>query len=419
MVPALLVRVRLLFWGIASLAVILGGVGLPSVALAEEQGSILTKYDLKLYGYVEASYVQNFNNPASKVNYNRVFDVDSNSVRPNLAQIVLEKEGKAGGSLKDAAGFRVKLDFGEDSQFIGGTDASDEVDFQETYVQFVTPIGNGLDLKIGRMNTVVGYEVIESPYNPNFSRSWLFGFGEPFTTTGARASYAFNEYVSFAIGGINSFTGATSDTNNAMSVETALSLTPTDRIGITLFGFWGPEGAVGASNSDRVLGGGIVDVRVTDTTEVIFEALYANQANAPGSVAPAGNSRWNGAAAYLIQDLTDQWSLRIRGEVFEDAGGTQSCFGSLDAPEAGVCFGATGSGTTTVGGATVATVGQPGTATPQTLWETTFTLQYEPVPSVITRLEFRYDKSNKNTFQYGTRSANHQETLSVDVIYLF
>lgn len=69
--------------------------------------------------------------------------------------------------------------------------------------------------------------------------------------------------------------------------------------------------------------------------------------------------------------------------------------------------------------ATVATVGQPGTATPQTLWETTFTLQYEPVPSVITRLEFRYDKSNKNTFQYGTRSANHQETLSVDVIYLF
>jgi len=34
-------------------------------------------------------------------------------------------------------------------------------------------------------------------------------------------------------------------------------------------------------------------------------------------------------------------------------------------------------------------------ATFQTLRENTFTLQYRPVPSLITRVEFRYDKSDK------------------------
>ena len=57
-----------------------------------------------------------------------------------MAQIVLEKQGKTGGELVDHAGFRVKLNFGEDSQFTGGSDFGDEVDFQEVYAQFVVPL---------------------------------------------------------------------------------------------------------------------------------------------------------------------------------------------------------------------------------------------------------------------------------------
>ena len=59
------------------------------------------------------------------------------------------------------------------------------------------------------------------------------------------------------------------------------------------------------------------------------------------------------------------------------------------------------------------------TGTDQKLWEGTATLQYKPAPSLITRVEFRYDKSNENTFQSGGRVANHQETLATEVIFLF
>ena len=89
----------------------------------------LSNLGLSLYGYVDISYTQNFKNPSDNTNQNRVFDVDSNSFRVQLAQIVLEKEAKSGGALADAAGFRIKLNFGQDAEFTGGF-AGDDVDFK-------------------------------------------------------------------------------------------------------------------------------------------------------------------------------------------------------------------------------------------------------------------------------------------------
>ena len=396
-----------------------------AVEKAIKRRSLSETLDLHLYGFVDVSYTQNFGNPASGVNSLRIFDVDSDAFRVHMAQIVLEKQGKTGGELVDHAGFRIKLDFGEDSQFTGGSDFGDEVDFQEVYAQFVVPYERGFDIRLGRQNTLIGFEVIESPYNPNFSRSWLFGLGEPFTTTGIRGAYDFTDDISFAIGGISSFTQAAGDTNGTPSIETALSWNVTERISATGFFFWGAEGPRNAKiDQDILLGGGIFNFRATDQTSFTLEAYYANQANV-SAISGAGNGRWNGVAAYAIHDFTDQWGLRVRGEIFEDAGGTRTCLGTLDPPRANVCFGATGSGTATVpttggGTAQAVTAAQPGSfPTAQTMWETTVTLLYKPVPSMMTRLEYRYDKSNKNTFQIGDRAASFQNTLAFEAIYLF
>ncbi len=344
------------------------------------ENTIAQKLGLSLYGYVEASYTQNFNNPSDNKNALRIFDVDANSFRTHMAQVVLEREGKTGGSMADRGGFRIKLDYGEDAKLTGGS-GTDDFDYQEAYVQFIAPIGNGIDLKIGRMNTLIGYEVIESPYNPNFSRSWLFGFGEPFTTTGIRASYGFNDMVHVSVGAINDWTGTTSDTNRSKSVEGLLAIAPMDNVGLSIFGFWGSEGTIGTDDSERVQVGGIVDVQVTDAAQVVMEGYYGNFSNVT-TFNPSGNARWNGYAGYLIYDFTDKWGVRLRGEVFQDAAGFF-------------------------------------TGTAQELWEVTSTLQFKPIPSIITRAEFRYDKSDETPFLYGTRAANHQETLAIEAIYLF
>ena len=379
--------------------VVLLAMGVVSAANA----AVLSKEDFKLYGYVDASYTQNFNNPkntGANANHLRIFDGDSNSFRPQMAQLVFEKEGTNGANAVERSGFRVKLDVGEDAQFTGGR-TGDDFDFQELYAQFVAPVGNGLDIRIGRMNTLVGYEVIESPFNPNFSRSWLFGLGQPFTTTGIRLSYPITESLLVSVGAINSFTGLTADNNSAKSVEGLVSYSPTEQIGVNIYGFFGRESSnTAAGAGKRVLIGSYVTLQATEQLGFVVEGYYANQEN--GSAISSGrNARWNGAAGYAIYDFNDQWGVRFRGEIFEDAGGDVSCLG------------AAGAG----GNANVCTVAAP---IAQTLWETTATLQYKPAPSLITRLEWRYDKSNQNVFLDGSNTAtNNQQTLAVEAIFLF
>ncbi|MDE3225233.1 MAG: porin [Nitrospirota bacterium] len=356
-------------------------------------------------GYFEGSYTQNFNNPSNGINQLRIFDVNANEFRPNVAKFVLEREANAGGTGWDRAGFHVKFNAGKDSQFTGGTNLNPYADFQEFYVQYVLPVGTGLDIKAGRINTLIGYEGLESPENPNYSRSWLFGLGQPFTTFGLRASYEFSKQASFSIGAINSVTSATGDSTNKPMVESALVLRPTERFQATLYGLFGPRpGQRPRSEGNRVLGGGFLSYRLTEKASMVLEAYYANQERA-SDLSGGGNARWDGVAGYFIYDVTKQWGFRFRSEIFEDAGGFVSCNGTESMPKANVCFGATPRRTS------------PDVA--QTLWETTGTLQYRPLPSLLTRLEYRYDKSDRTVFQLGNRATSYQPTLTLDVVYFF
>jgi putative OmpL-like beta-barrel porin-2 len=175
---------------------------------------------------------------------------------------------------------------------------------------------------------------------------------------------------------------------------------------LTLYGLAGPrDGLSGTPGGTVFLTGGYLSVQVSDRTSAVIESYYANQSNS-STISAGKNARWDGIAAYLIHDFTEEWGLRLRGELFEDAGGFVACQGTTDyQPRANVCFGATS-----------------GTSAPpiaQTLWEFTGTIQYKPFASLITRLEYRYDKSNQNVFQLGDRATSYQPTLSLDVIYLF
>ncbi len=383
---------------------------------------------LKLSGGVDIAYTQNFNNPNSNLNQLRIFDTDANGFMPHLVQVLLERPAEAGGGALDRAGFRARLNFGLDARVTKARTnplpgvSNSEFDYQELYIQYIAPVGNGLDVKFGKINTLIGYEVIQSWENPNFSRSFMFGLGQAFTTTGLRVTYQFNPVVLASVGVINGWDNV-DDNNRGKSIEWLLALTPHERFGLSFYGSYGPEQPnrtfggtftpgppLGNSPSaNRLAAGTIVTIKVTDQDTVVLEPYYVNETNNPARASNSAlkaNARWDGFAGYLIHDFTDQWSFRFRGEIFEDAGGARTCSGTFDsAGGVNTCFGATNT--------------TPATPIAQTLWEVTPTLQYKPVPSLITRIEFRHDKSNKNVFQYGGVATNHQETLSIEAIYLF
>src|SRR4029078_12244947 len=99
-----------------------------------------------------------------------------------------------------AAGYKADLVFGPDANYYSTTLNGNGIntgDFavKQAYVAMRAPVGNGLDFKMGVLDTVVGYEVFESPNNPNYSRS--FGYAlEPTHHTGLLASYHVADWMS-------------------------------------------------------------------------------------------------------------------------------------------------------------------------------------------------------------------------------
>ena len=418
--------------GMCAMVSLLGG----TQAIAADAESLWKTMGFQISGAVDASYTQNFNNPNTNTNSLRVFDTQANSFSPNLAQIMLEKQAVASGSAADRVGFRARLSFGANARFSRARtnfqfgQADTELDFQELYGEYIAPVGNGLKIQAGKIHTLIGYEVINSWENPNFSRSTMFGFGQAFTTTGIRFTYTWSPLLTTTIGLINGWDNI-EDNNRGKSFEYLVALTPHERFGFSVYGSYGAEqsnspATGGPANpalagadptGKRTVVGAIITGKVTDKDTIVIEPYYGNEGNASAARAGLGqspNARWNGIGVYHIHDFNDAWSTRIRGVIFEDAGGARMCGGGLNGSPAfngGVnqCAFLSGAGTPNV------------TATPiaQTVWDATFTLQYKPAPALITRAEFRYDKSNRNVYLQGSEATNNQQTLAFQVVYLF
>jgi hypothetical protein len=185
---------------------------------------------ITLSGYVDTSYTYQF---ASKGQYGstggsspnseaqlRQFDVSNNTFNINAVKIALEK------ALPDknewAAGFRLDTIYGEDARFLGdtaingvtptstGTINNSGIALEQALVKFRIPVGNGLDIYMGKFVTFLGYEVIESPANLNFSRGLLFTNAIPLTHTGIYADYKFNDTIETKFGIVDGWNNSTS-----------------------------------------------------------------------------------------------------------------------------------------------------------------------------------------------------------------
>jgi hypothetical protein len=376
-----------------------------------------------------------------------------------VAQLMVERPATAG-SATDRIGFRARLNFGPQSRFSRartnyqpGTD-SNELDVHELYAEYIAPIGNGLKIQVGKINTLIGLEVINSWENPNYSRSFTFGLAQAFTETGLRLTYPIASWATAAVGLVNGWDNI-EDNNKGKTVTWNLALTPVPMFGITFYGSYGPEQSNGNAifgnagtglctsgttqcdpRAKRTVAGALITFKPTSSDTLIIEPYYGNETNASFTSAN-GNARWNAILAYYTHDFNDQtqphaFSARVRGEIFEDNGGARTCVGGNNFNGGtNVCAGGpggfspsnvqptppdvSGGGLVVPGGFNV----QTGGGVPQTLWETTLTLQYKPAPSLLTRTEYRYDHSNKNVFVDGDAAKNNQSTLSFSVVYLF
>lgn len=114
-----------------------------------------------------------------------------------------------------ASGYKVDLLFGPDAvgynPSVNG-DSDQSLAVKQAYVALRTPLGNGIDWKLGTFDTVIGYETFEAGNNPNFTRSWGYAI-EPTQHTGILGTYRVNEHLAFAAGVANTLTAGINNRN--------------------------------------------------------------------------------------------------------------------------------------------------------------------------------------------------------------
>ena len=188
-------------WTVALAA--LGVVSAASVAKAEEgPSSVITALaSTTLSGYVDTSAQWNlgtgdafvppykFNSPSKADGFNL-----------DVVQVRIEKPLE---ETEWAAGYRVDLWAGPDASTLATQSpvSTGKSDFaiRQAYVALRMPVFNGINFKVGVFDSVLGYESVESPDDPNYTRSYGHTI-EPQTHTGVLASYHFNEVVSASVG---------------------------------------------------------------------------------------------------------------------------------------------------------------------------------------------------------------------------
>ena len=174
-----------------------GIVTAPSLLRAQTNTILTALTSTTLSGYVDTSAEWNpgtGNANLPPYSFNNGSKADGFNL--NVVDVALDKPEDEG---QWAAGYHVELWFGPDASALGTQSTGLAGDFavRQAYVTLRTPIGNGIDWKIGVFDTIIGYESFSSPNNPNYSHSYGFTV-EPTQHTGILGTYQVNDSLSIS-----------------------------------------------------------------------------------------------------------------------------------------------------------------------------------------------------------------------------
>ena len=230
-----------------------------------------------------------------------------------------------------ASGYHIDLNFGTDAVGLGlnniSTEAVGAAAVRQAYIVLRTPVGNGIDWKIGVQDDIIGYEGNTDGNNPNYTRSIGY-FEEPTTLVGMIGAYKITDAVTIQ-GGIAdatsptgfAFFGGGGVPSSDKTIAGAITFTAPDSFGFAK----GATLSMGTlQNLDK---GGQANYYAGVTLPTPMSILKVGAAFDLVSVANAGfgnsknDSGWT-LGLYGSLQPTDKLSFNLRGEYYDLEGGT-------------------------------------------------------------------------------------------------
>jgi predicted porin len=393
----------------------LAAIGLVSLApavlaqtAAQQQTPLLTSLSATtISGYVDTSAVWN---PGTG-NYNvapYAFNSQEkqNGFNLDAVDIKLSKPMEQG---KWSAGYVAELSYGPDAEAI---DAG-AYPIRQAYVDLGIPIGNGLELKLGRFDNILGYETSDAMNDPNWTRSYGYTF-EPTEHTGLLASYKFADWMGLQVGAVDevtTFGDANFRSESRRGVISLLTLTAPDNWGFLKGSAfyagldYGP-GAIPGGGSKNIVEWYVGSTINTPLTGLSLGAAWDSISDTDVADIDAGS--FNSIAGYLSYKFNDKASLNGR---IEYADGTALCYQAF-----------TDNPTVPLG-------------TMDKVVALTGTFEYDLWANVISRLEVRWDHNAGNIGHHPNSDAfggeapagtlgslptkNNEVMIAANVIYKF
>src|SRR6202521_1721583 len=166
-------------------------------AIAEDRSILDYLRGATLDFALDEYYGYNFNRPVGRVNALRAYDVLSNNISLNQADIVFERAPDTGAGRP--FGVRLDLQFGQATDTLQGNPLNEprpEIyrNIFQAYGTYIAPLGSGLTLDVGKWGSSIGIEGNYTKDQMNYSRALWFDF-LPFYHMGVRASYKLNEQL--------------------------------------------------------------------------------------------------------------------------------------------------------------------------------------------------------------------------------
>ncbi|HVZ48049.1 MAG TPA: outer membrane beta-barrel protein [Gemmatimonadaceae bacterium] len=260
-------------------------------------------------------------NPSGNDIVGRLYGRRNGALAPNVVNLTIERVAATG---RLDGGFRVEGWAGDNARFVksAGLDLGRHADLWQAYATINLPLsgdGRYMQLKAGKMATLMGIEVGEDVLNQNLDVSWQDIYLEPFTETGIEIDGKFTPHVDVELRVSNGW-DQVKDVNSGKTFMARLGLTPDDRTLIALTGFTGPEQADNTGNL-RTGAELLFTRKVGSTTNV---AGQFDMGSEKGAASGGGNATWAAAGVWVSHDLTSWATLALRGDVMDDHDGART-----------------------------------------------------------------------------------------------
>jgi hypothetical protein len=202
-------------------------------------------------------------------------------------------------------------------------------DFRDLYIEAHLPIITelGMNVKVGRMNTIIGWNGFLAPYRPLFSNDYQFFYAQDGAFTGLLADLRVSDRLDIWSGmtfGANTFFVKRSSDSICYIGQINYWLQDEHRTRLTASTYIGPNAIFAAPGlaGDFV---SMVELRIQQNwTERITQVVQCNMGWDRNT--PRGTGSFYGIYTQGILHLTETFDIIARGEWFDDVEGTRTGF---------------------------------------------------------------------------------------------